>query len=141
MYEYVPYSISTVQYPLPLKPHKPHQLSLPSCQLVQFTHLLAFSLIYFLQNLHLTCFFTISVTNVISHQSQPQSLQPSHPTPRKRNLLSSVPRLYPTATTQSVTAMAKNLTTLSKKFPYANTTAPSASACSTVLYPLAIVPL
>jgi hypothetical protein len=34
-------------------------VSLPSCQLVQFTHRFAFSLMYFLQNLHLTCFFTM----------------------------------------------------------------------------------
>jgi hypothetical protein len=83
----------------------PH-VSLPSTQLVQFTHLLAFSLIYFLQNLHLTCFFTI---------------------------LSSVPLEYASAKAHSASAIQINLTTLSKKLPYANTTAPSSRACLTVL--------
>jgi hypothetical protein len=80
--------------------------SLPSVQLVQFTHLFAFSLIYFLQNLHLTCFLTI---------------------------LSSVPLEYANAITHNEIAMHKNRTTLSRKLPYANTTAPSSSACLTVL--------
>jgi hypothetical protein len=64
--------------------------SLPSVQLVQLTHLFAFSLIYFLQNLHLTCFLT---------------------------MLSSVPREYASAITQSASAMHMKRMILSKKLP------------------------
>lgn len=95
---------------LPVVTHQqetPHYLSsLPSVQLVQLTHLFAFSLIYFLQNLHLTCLLTI---------------------------LSPLLLLYTMAMTQSAMAIAINRTILSRKWPYARTTAPSSTACWGVL--------